>query len=233
LSLFHLFSVLLEDGLVDLDFWRSQGRGGNELERLVANQLPGEPEERLFEVVVGLGRDVVVLQVLLAMEGDGLSLDFALLDIDLVAAQNNGDVLANPDKITVPVWHVFVCDAGGHIEHDDTALAVDVIAITKTTKLLLTCSVPNIKLNLAQVRCETKGMNLDSEGGNVLLFELAGKMALDECGFASASVANKDELEGGDVGLCFSHTFEGASRVRMVEVGWLMKRKQDIVCRVR
>jgi hypothetical protein len=41
-------------------------------------------QERLLEVVVGLGGDVVVLEVFLAVESDGLGLDFALLDIDLV-----------------------------------------------------------------------------------------------------------------------------------------------------
>ena len=66
----------------------------------VANELAGEPEEGLLEVVVGLGRDIVVLQVLLAVESDGLGLDLALLDIDLVAAKDNGDVLADTDEIT-------------------------------------------------------------------------------------------------------------------------------------
>lgn len=66
----------------------------------VADKLSCEPEERLLEVVVGLGRDVVVLEVLLAVESDGLGLDLALLDIDLVAGQDNGDVLANANEIT-------------------------------------------------------------------------------------------------------------------------------------
>lgn len=34
------------------------------------------------------------------MESDGLGLDLALLDIDLVTAENNGNVLANSDEIT-------------------------------------------------------------------------------------------------------------------------------------
>ena len=38
------------------------------------------------------------------MEGDGLGLDLALLHVDLVAAEDDGDVLANADKIT--------CDLG-------------------------------------------------------------------------------------------------------------------------
>ena len=66
----------------------------------VADQLASEPQERLLEVVVRLGRDVVVLQVLLAVEGDGLGLDLALLDVDLVAAQDDRDVLADADEIT-------------------------------------------------------------------------------------------------------------------------------------
>ena len=67
---------------------------------LVADELSCEPQEGLLEVVVGLGGDVVVLEVLLAVEGDGLGLDLALLDIDLVTGENDGDVLADTDEIT-------------------------------------------------------------------------------------------------------------------------------------
>lgn len=69
----------------------------------VADQFPGEPEEGLLEVVVGLGGDIVVLEVLLAVEGDGLGLDLALLHIDLVTAENDGDVLADTDEITCKI----------------------------------------------------------------------------------------------------------------------------------
>lgn len=51
----------------------------------------------------------------------------------------------------MPVGDVLVGDAGCHVEHDDTALAVDVVTITKTTELLLTSSVPDIELNLTVV----------------------------------------------------------------------------------
>lgn len=34
------------------------------------------------------------------MEGDGLGLDLALLHVDLVTAQNDGDVLADTDEVT-------------------------------------------------------------------------------------------------------------------------------------
>lgn len=66
----------------------------------VADQLASEPEEGLLKVVVGLGRDVVVLEVLFPVERDGLGLDLALLDVDLVTAENDRDVLADTGQIT-------------------------------------------------------------------------------------------------------------------------------------
>lgn len=66
----------------------------------VADQFAGQPEEWLLEVVVGLGRDIVVLKVLLAVEGNGLGLDFALLNVHLVAAEDDGDILADTNKVT-------------------------------------------------------------------------------------------------------------------------------------
>jgi hypothetical protein len=53
--------------------------------------------------------------------------------------------------LTMPVGDVFVGDSGCDIEHDDTALAVDVVAISETTELLLSCSVPDIEEDLAEV----------------------------------------------------------------------------------
>lgn len=114
------------------------------------------------------------------MESDGLGLHLTLLDVHLVTAQDNGDVLADTDKVTysrmsalsiqkkrllitprrtesrekkltVPVGNVLVGDTGGNIEHDDTTLAVDVVSIAQTTELLLTSSVPDVELDRTQV----------------------------------------------------------------------------------
>ena len=65
----------------------------------VADQLASEPQEGLLEVVVRLGRDIVVLEVLLAVESDGLSLDLTLLHVDLVATEDDRNVLADADEI--------------------------------------------------------------------------------------------------------------------------------------
>ena len=55
------------------------------------------------------------------------------------------------DALTVPVWNVLVGDTRSNIEHDDTALAVDVVAVTETTELLLSSGVPDIELDLTKV----------------------------------------------------------------------------------
>ena len=41
------------------------------------------------------------------MEGDGLGLDLALLHVDLVAGEDDGDVLANTDQVTYAVLVEF------------------------------------------------------------------------------------------------------------------------------
>ena len=81
------------------------------------------------------------------MESDCLCLDFALLHVDFVAGENNGDCLANTDKITytqirrvdipstnlkltMPVWHILVGDTRGDVKHDNTAVAIDVVAVS-------------------------------------------------------------------------------------------------------
>ena len=51
----------------------------------------------------------------------------------------------------MPVGDVLVGDTGSNIEHDDTGLAVDIVAITETTELLLTSGIPDIELNGTQV----------------------------------------------------------------------------------
>lgn len=52
---------------------------------------------------------------------------------------------------TVPVGDVLVGDAGSDVEHDDTALAVDVVSITETTELLLAGGIPHIESDVAEV----------------------------------------------------------------------------------
>ena len=114
---------------------------------------------------VRLGRDLKVLQVLLPVEGDVGRLDLALLDVDLVAAEDDGDVFAHTLEVAVPVGHVLVRDARRHVEHDDAALALDVVAVAQAAKLLLAGRVPHIEADRAKVGVEGEGVDLDAEGG--------------------------------------------------------------------
>lgn len=86
--------------LVSKSVLKRDGGVGDTYETRVADELASEPQEGLLEVVVGLGGDIVVLEVLLAVESDRLCLDLALLHVDLVAAENDWDVLAHTDEIT-------------------------------------------------------------------------------------------------------------------------------------
>jgi len=56
-----------------------------------------------------------------------------------------------PGMLTMPVWHVLVGDTRSDVKHDDTALAVDVIAISQPSKFLLSCCIPDIELDISVV----------------------------------------------------------------------------------
>lgn len=56
------------------------------------------------------------------MEDDGFRLHFTIFNVDFVSTQNNWNIVAHADQITVPVWYVFVRDTSGDVEHDDRTL---------------------------------------------------------------------------------------------------------------
>jgi len=100
--------------------------------------LPGElsskVQEWLLEVVVALGRYLVILEVLLPVECYLLGLDLPVLHINFIPTKNNWDVFTNPAKITVPCWNILVCQSCCDIKHDDSTLSMD--AATKQNTLL-------------------------------------------------------------------------------------------------
>ena len=55
------------------------------------------------------------------------------------------------EGLTVPVGHVLVRDTRGHVEHDDTAMSVDVVAVAETTEFLLSGGVPDVELDATVV----------------------------------------------------------------------------------
>merc|ERR1740123_1521949 len=133
------------------------------------------------------------------MEDDGLCLDLPVLDVDLVAGENDGDVLAHSHQVSVPVRHVLVRNTGGNVEHDNCALALNVIAVPQSTKLLLTSGVPHVEPDGSTVCVEDQWVNLHTKSCHILLLKLTSQMALDKGGLAGATVADENQLEGGYV----------------------------------
>lgn len=103
---------------------------------IVSTELSCQPKEWLLKVVVGLGRNIIILKVLLSVEGNLLGFDFAVFDFDLVSSEYNGDIFADPSQITVPVGNIFVRDTRGNIKHDNSTLSLDVVTITKPSEFL-------------------------------------------------------------------------------------------------
>ena len=83
----------------------------------------------------------IYLQILLTMKHDRFGFHFSVLDVDLVAGEHNRNGLANSNQISMPVRHVLVGDSRGDIEHDDGALALNVVAVSQTAEFLLTGSI--------------------------------------------------------------------------------------------
>ena len=65
----------------------------------------------------------------------------------------------------MPGGYILVGQPRRDIEHDDGALAMNVIAISETTKLLLASCVPAVKAQLAPVGCEIQRVDFHTNGG--------------------------------------------------------------------
>lgn len=122
---FNFFVHLSNLVIRNYDLRRLKRESTGELNSGVANELAGNPEEGLFKVVVALCTELIVLQRLLTVEGNGLCLDLAILDVDFVSTQDNWNVLANSDKVTMPLRNVLVRHARSNIEHNDCGVTLN------------------------------------------------------------------------------------------------------------
>ena len=202
--LLHLSELILRDS--DLD--RGEKRLLDEGKVDIVDHSAEEPDERLLELIVALGRDIVVLEVLLAMEGDLLGLNFAITNIDFVTDEDDRDGLADTGEILVPLGDVGVGDTRADIEHDDTAVATDVISVSESSKFLLTGGIPNIEDDVSVGGVERHGVHLDTKGGDVALLELTSQVTLDEGSLADTTITDEDEFELRDLLLllCLNHS---------------------------
>lgn len=193
--LLQLLVVLIHLVLINLHFSGSKGRLLDERQVGITSQLAEDVKEWLLKVVVALGRDIIVLEVLAAVEHDVLGFHLAVLAVNFVAAEHDGNVLADAHQVLVPDGHVLICDTGSNIEHDDGSVTANVIAITKSTELLLTSGVPAVEDYGAQVGVKGEGMHFNTHGSNIFLLKLSGSVAFDESGFADTTITNQNEFE--------------------------------------
>lgn len=63
-----------------------------------------------------------------------------------------------PAQISMPCRHVLVCEPRCDIKHDDSTLAVNVIAVTQASKLFLPGCVPAVEPQFATICGKVKGM---------------------------------------------------------------------------
>ena len=131
------------------------------------------------------------------MESDLTGLDFAVLLIDFVAHQHDGDVVTDSGEVLVPLGHVLVSDPGGDVEHEDGCIGANIISLSQTTQLLLAGGVPDAQLDGAVVSIESDGAHFNTLSGNVPLLELSSNVPLDESCLSDSTVSNQHNFELG------------------------------------
>merc|ERR1719223_1784889 len=112
------------------------------------------------------------------MKSDLLCLHFSVFDLYFVTTQNNGNILANSCQISVPIWNTLVRDTGSHIKHNNGALTLNIVSVTKPTKLLLPSCVPYNKLDRPAIRVKLKWIYHYALGCDISLLKFSCKMSL-------------------------------------------------------
>jgi hypothetical protein len=104
------------------------------------------------------------------VENDLLGLDLSVLHIDLISNQNDWNILANSHEILVPFWYILVSNSGTNVKHNDCALTTNtakvseidlLVSISESTKLLLTCCVPDIEFDSSMIGIENHWVNFN------------------------------------------------------------------------
>ncbi len=195
-SLLFLLLELLDHLFVHLHFRHVQSEVFDQIQIGISNQLSEQVQERFLELVVGLGRNVVVLEISLSVEGDLVGFDFSVLDVSLVSDQANWGIGTDLGEVCVPLGDIPVGVSVGEIEHDDCADGIDVIAISELSVFFLSSCVPNIKDYWSVGGVEHDVSDDCSFGGNVGLLEVPGGVSLSKGGLSDSSVSYENEFEG-------------------------------------
>ena len=121
--------------------------------------------------------------------------DFSVFLVDLVADQDDGDVVANACQVLVPLGDVFVGDSGGDIEHENGSIGANIIAFSEPTEFFLPSSIPKRKLDGAMIGVESDGADLNALSGDVFFLKLTSDVSFDKSSLTDTTVSDEYDFE--------------------------------------
>ena len=114
------------------------------------------------------------------MKRDRFRSHLTVSHVHFIPAQHNRNVFAHARDVSVPRRHVLIRRSRRHVEHDNRALAVNVISISQPAEFLLTGSIPAIESNRPAVGVKIERVHRHANRGEVFLLKLTSQVTLDE-----------------------------------------------------
>ena len=114
------------------------------------------------------------------MKRDRFRSHLTVSHVHFIPAQHNRNVFAHARDVSVPRRHVLIRRSRRHVEHDNRALAVNVIPISQPAEFLLTGSIPAIESNRPAVGVKIERVHRHANRGEVFLLKLTSQVTLDE-----------------------------------------------------
>lgn len=168
------------------------------LDVLLVKHLP-DGREGLFNVVACFGwrlRKIIKLFYLLKLFrfiNAYLTLIFAIL---LVCNQKAECVrLRLVLDFGVPTVHMLEGFQTGYIVSQEYSMGPSIKYLCNRLKILLACSIPNLKFDLALVYFKQQGTKFDANCDLMILHKLVGSNAMHQAWLTHAAVTNNDKLE--------------------------------------
>ena len=126
------------------------------------------------------------------MEAYLTGFNFSVFNISLISDQTYRNIRTNFGKVLIPFVNISIGISRGKIKHNDTTIGINIVALSKLSKFLLSSCVPNIKGNLSDIGVKDNVGNLGTFGWDVWFLEVTGVMSLGKGGLTNATISNKD-----------------------------------------
>ena len=137
-----------------------------DLQPAITHHFANEILHRLLDIVHGLDRHVIVLQILAARVGELVIGNVRnLAQINHVANDHDRNIAcAHLGEVLVIRSHIHEGDARRDIKHDDGRVTTNVVAMTDPAKLILTANVPELDDNRTARRAKGERRNVRAHG---------------------------------------------------------------------